>query len=171
MTTELRTARLVLRRARPEDAAPLFAVFSDAKTMRYWSTPPHASIEVTRRWLGSMLDASAATSEDFVIEHEGLVVGKAGFYRLPEIGFILRRDRWGQGLMREATEAAIAHVWRTRDVTELRADVDPRNAACLRLLGRLGFVETHRAARTYCIEGVWTDSVYLALARPEASGG
>jgi RimJ/RimL family protein N-acetyltransferase len=160
--TSLRTARLVLRRAEASDADALFEIFSDAETMRYWSTTPHASIETTRKWLASMIDAPSETSEDFVIEHDGVVIGKVGCYRIPEIGFLLRRDRWGQGLMHEAARALIDHV-RTRTSEPLRADVEPRNAASLRLLARLGFVETHRAERTWCIDGVWTDSVYLTL--------
>jgi ribosomal-protein-alanine N-acetyltransferase len=170
VTTVLRTARLVLRRARPDDVDAFFAVMSDAETMRYWSTPPHASIEVTRPWVASMVDAPPSASEDFVIEHDGIVIGKVGAYRLPDIGFVMRRDHWGRGLMHEAASAVIAHVWKTHDVPALHADVDPRNEASMRLLARLGFVETHRAARTYCIDGVWTDSVYLALARPTQHG-
>jgi RimJ/RimL family protein N-acetyltransferase len=52
-------------------------------------------------------------------------------------------------------------VLRTRNLDELVADVDPRNEACLRLLARLGFEESGRAERTYCIDGVWVDSVYM----------
>jgi RimJ/RimL family protein N-acetyltransferase len=167
---EIRTARLVLRRARESDVAPFFEMLSDPETMRYWSTPPHASIEVTRPWVMSMVDAPESASDEFVIEHEGEVVGKVGCYRLPEIGLVLRRDRWGRGLMYEAARAVIDHVWRHHDVPELRADVDPRNDASLRVLGKLGFVETHRAARTWCVGGVWTDSIYLALARPRPDG-
>ncbi len=164
--TTLRTARLVLRRARPSDVDGLFIVLADPETMRYWSTPPHASRETTRAWLEMMLTASDEESEDFVVEHHGEVVGKVGFYRLPEIGFVLRRDLWGRGLMTEAASAAIAHVWATRDIEEMRADADPRNAASRALLTKLGFVETGFAARTYEIAGEWVDSVYYALARP-----
>lgn len=164
--TTLRTERLVLRRARPGDLDGLFTVLSDPETMRYWSTPPHASRDTTREWLAQMLASPEEESEDFVVEHRGEVVGKVGFYRLPEIGFVLRRDLWGRGLMTEAASAAIAHVWATRDIDEMRADADPRNAASRALLTKLGFVETGFAERTYEIAGEWVDSVYYALARP-----
>ncbi|MBL8680463.1 MAG: GNAT family N-acetyltransferase [Myxococcales bacterium] len=161
----IRTRRALLRRARESDLEAFFSIMSDDETMRYWSTPPHRSIETTRAWLRSMLDADPAASDEFVIEYEGAVVGKVGAYRLPEIGFILRRDLWGKGIMTEATAALIEHVFRTRDVTELVADVDPRNVGSLRVLARLGFVEYGRAERTYCIDGTWTDSVYLRRRR------
>ena len=44
----------------------------------------------------------------------------------------------------------------------LTAEVDPRNAASLRLLAKLGFGETHRAERTLLWKDEWCDSVYLA---------
>lgn len=159
--TTLRTERLVLRRAREDDVDGLFAVFRDAETMRYWSSLPHTSLDETRDWLAAMIDAPPGRSEDFVIEHQGTVVGKVGFFRLPEIGFVLRRDLWGRGLTREAASAVIDHVVETYGPMEMRADVDPRNAASLGLLARLGFVESGRASRTYCVGGVWMDSVYL----------
>ncbi|HWA71058.1 MAG TPA: GNAT family N-acetyltransferase [Polyangiaceae bacterium] len=163
--TVLRTARLTLRRARASDLDALHTVLSDRETTRYWSTEPHSDVQTTERWLDAMLASSPEVSEDFVIEYEGAVVGKVGFFRLPEIGFILRRELWGRGLAFEAARAVIDHVFATHNVEELHADVDPRNAPSLRLLHRLGFFETARAQRTYCIGGVWTDSVYLKLPR------
>ena len=133
--------------------------------MRFWSTAPHRSIESTQAWLRAMMESTPEESEDFIIEHEGNVVGKVGFFRLPEIGFILRRDLWGKGLVGEAAAAVVEHVFRTREIDDLKADVDPRNIASLRVLERLRFVETGRAERTYCIDGVWTDSVYLTRRR------
>jgi ribosomal-protein-alanine N-acetyltransferase len=65
-----------------------------------------------------------------------------------------------------AHEALIAHLFAAHDVTELTAEVDPRNAASLRLLGKLGFMQTGRQERTLLWRGEWCDSVYLALPRP-----
>ena len=53
-------------------------------------------------------------------------------------------------------------------IEAIKADVDPRNQGSLRLLARLGFVETHRAGRTWLVGDEWCDSVYLALPRPGA---
>jgi len=133
--------------------------------MRYWSTLPHSDLEQTRVWLDGMIASSPEESDDFVVEHEGEVVGKAGCYRLPEVGFILHPSRWGKGLAREAVGAVIAHVFEHFPISAIVTDVDPRNAASLGLLKRLGFVETGRAERTYQIGDEWVDSIYLALAR------
>lgn len=159
---ELVTERLRLRRARAEDLDALYAVLSHPVAMRYWSTPPHSDRAQTQAWLEDMI---AATDEDFVVEHQGRVIGKAGAYRLPEVGYILHPDVWGQGLAYEALSAVVAHVFASRDVEVLRADVDPRNTASIRLLEKLGFRETGRAMRTWRVGEEWCDSVYLALER------
>lgn len=163
----LRTGRLLLRRARPDDVAAFHAIMSDPRAMRYWSTPPHATLDETREWVTSMIEAPAE-SDDYVIELDGRAIGKAGCWRLPEIGYILHPDHWGRGYAREALAAVIAHLFATRDLDRITADVDPRNTASIGLLLRLGFTETHRAKGTWQVGEELCDSVYFALPRPGA---
>ena len=163
--TELITPRLRLRPARVDDLEALHAVFSHPVAMRYWSRPPHTDVSQTRDFLDNMIGAPADVSDDFVVEYQGIAIGKAGCWRLPEVGYILHPDHWGQGLATEALSAVISHIFATRAVDAITADVDPRNEGSLRLLARLGFVETHRAQRTWLVGEEWCDSVYLALKR------
>ena len=165
--TEIRTPRLRLRHARMDDLAAIHGVLSNARAMLYWSTPPHATLDQSRAWLASMIDVPPHGNPDFVIEHDGTVIGKAGCWQLPEIGFILHPDHWGQGLAHEAVGAVIDHVFAHFDIPAITADVDPRNAASLALLAKLGFHETHRAARTFVVGGLWCDSIYLARPRSD----
>ncbi len=132
--------------------------------MRFWSTPPHTTLDQSSEWLEAMIAAPDDISDDYVIERDGRVIGKAGCWRLPEIGYILHPSSWGQGLGQEALEAVIARVSTAKDIPAITADVDPRNAASLRLLGKLGFRETGRAERTLLVGDEWCDSVYLTLA-------
>jgi [ribosomal protein S5]-alanine N-acetyltransferase len=159
------TGRLTLRRARIEDLDEIHAVLSNKEAMRFWSTLPHTTVEESRIWLRSMIDAPAGAGDDYLIEYEGRVIGKAGCWRLPDIGFILHPDYWGRGIAREALEAVIPRVFSSFPVAALTADVDPRNAASLALLKGLGFVETGRAKGTWDLGGELCDSVYLALPR------
>ena len=159
----LHTERLVLRPARPDDLATFHAILSDARAAAYWSTEPHTDLAQTREWLASMLAIEPGEGEDFVVELDGRAIGKAGFFRFPEIGFILHPEFWGRGLASEALRAVIGRGFGEHALREIEADVDPRNTPSLHLLRRLGFVETGRAARTYLIAGQWCDSVYLRL--------
>lgn len=83
---------------------------------------------------------------------------------------MLAPSHWRQGIMQEAMRAIIPHLWTVTDHQSLTADADPNNAASVGLLTSLGFTETHRAKNTFCINGVWSDSVYLALQRPVTIG-
>lgn len=163
--TVLVTERLRLRSARPGDLAAFHAILSDVEATRYWSTPPHRDLEQTRIWLGSMMSIPADEGVDFVVELAGEAIGKAGFYRWPEVGFILAPRVWGRGLAREAVGAAVDHVFREGLTEVVTADVDPENLASIRLLERLGFERTGSAERTWNIGGVWKDSLYFALTR------
>lgn len=168
----IRTARLVLRRVRPEkDFAGIHAVLSDPKAMAYWSTPPHDSAQQTREWLAAMAATGPDEGDDFIIEYQGRTIGKAGFYRFPDIGYIIDPALWGQGIVAEALVPLIARAFTLYGQECLRADVDPRNAGSIRLLEKLGFAETHRAERTWHIAGQWCDSVYFALSRQAWQAG
>jgi RimJ/RimL family protein N-acetyltransferase len=164
------TERLVLRRAREDDLEAMHAVLSHPVAMRYWSSLPHRELAETREWLANMIASEPGVREDFVVEFDGRVIGKAGCYQLPEIGYILHPDCWGRGLATEALTAVIAHVFERHPIPALRADIDPRNTASIRLLTKLGFVESGRAARTWHIGDEWCDSIYFTLPRPTASG-
>ena len=163
---EIRTSRLILRSARPDDLDAMHAVLSDPRATLWWSTPPHETLDQTRTWLDGMI-ANGPDHPDFVVELDGRVIGKAGFWNLPDVGYILHPDCWGQGLAAEAVSAAIDYVFRTCDVETLTADVDPENAASIRLLERLGFVRTGSGERTLNVGGVWKDSLFYALTRAD----
>ncbi len=161
----IRTERLLLRRATWDDLEAAHRLLSDPRAMRYWSRPEHETLEETRHWLRFLVEP-AADSLDLLVEKDGEVIGKAGAWQLPEVGFLLHPDHWGQGLAFEAMAAVIAHVEAEFPaLPALTAEADPRNAASLRLLDRLGFRETHRAERTLLWKDEWCDSIYLARPR------
>ena len=166
----IRTERLVLRHARLEDLHDLHAILSDAVAMQWWSSLPHRTLAETEAWLDKMIVGNRAGAPDFVIEWQGRAIGKAGFWQLPDVGYILHPDTWGQGLAREAVGTAIDHVFNERLTEAVTADVDPANAGSIRLLERLGFAQTGSAQRTWDSGGVWKDSLYFALNRDRWAG-
>ena len=90
--TELRTPRLVLRRARPGDVDGLHAILSDKRAMKHWSTLPHESLAETQQWLDAML----ARGPGFELQRKRLLRGglhglrigtfRSGDEREPETG-------------------------------------------------------------------------------------
>lgn len=161
--TEITTPRLRLRPARPDDLDAFHAILTHPRAMAYWSTPPHDDIAQSRDWLERTMAIDPREGEDFVIELDGVAIGKAGLFCFPEIGFILHPDHWGRGFATEALAPVLDRAFARHRLPAVEADVDPRNLASLKLLGRLGFVETGRALGTWLIAGQLCDSVYLRL--------
>lgn len=132
--------------------------------MRYWSRLPHADLEVTRAWLPeALLRFDDPGMDERVVELHGRVIGYMGIWKMPEFGFILHPDAWGEGYATEAAEAIIPELFRAHAIERITADVDPRNTASLRLLHKLGFIKTGEARRTFLLGDEWCDSIYLSL--------
>jgi RimJ/RimL family protein N-acetyltransferase len=160
------TARLTLRRFRAQDVAAFHLILSDPQAMRYWSTPPHRDVGESEAWIAKTIAAVAAgEADDFIAEHRGQVIGKAGLWSGNELGMIFASSCWGQGFASEAVSAIIARAF-AQGRPAITADVDPRNEKSLRLLTRLGFKETGRTERTLKVGEEWVDSVYLELKAP-----
>ena len=161
----LTTERLILRPARQDDLMDLFAIYSDPHAMRYWSTPPHETPKRTQENLDRMLQAKPPLTY-FVIEMDAKAIGTAGGHHGNEIGFLLHPNYWRQGILSEAMTKILPHIWQVTDVDHLFADIDPLNKASVGLVKSLGFTLSHAAQNTFCINGVWSDSVYYKLFRP-----
>lgn len=160
----LKTKRLVLRPARASDAAPLFEVYGDPETMRYWDTLADDDISQTEHRVRGFMMMEHPTY--LVIEYDGRAVGTAGIHSGDELGFILHRSFWRSGLMREALKALIPWTFKALNLDQITADADPRNAASIGLLNSLGFIETGHAVNTIEVGDTWCDSLYFRLPRP-----
>ncbi|KAL8787448.1 MAG: hypothetical protein Q9213_002225 [Squamulea squamosa] len=158
-----------------DDLQELHRFFSDEQVMRYWSTAPHTELQQTERYLRGMVDGKCNGLCDFVIEYAPpsaapTVVGKLGLFDGHEVGLMLGRPYWGQGYMKEAMMEFLDNIWQCKDIaeqTEIVADVDPRNSACIGLLKKFGFKETGYRERTWKTHLGWCDSLDLALERPK----
>jgi len=166
----LTTARLVLRQLREDDAAALFPVLSDPEVMTWWSSGPHASLAETADYVkgnaaeGQGYDCWAITAGDDVAL--GWVILIDGKPDVKEVGYILHRDHWGNGIAREAVSRVIDHGFDDLKLRRIFADTDPENAGSISLIQRLGFQyegrlrgewETHIGVRDSLIFGLLQD--------------
>lgn len=166
----LTTARLVLRQIREDDARALFPVLSDAQVMTWWSSGPHRSLAETVDYVkGNAAEGQGylcwaiTAGDDVALGWVILIDGKPD---VKEIGYILRRDRWGSGIAREAVTRVIDHGFGEMKLRRIFADTDPENPGSIGLLERLGFQregrlrgewETHIGVRDSLIYGLLRD--------------
>lgn len=141
---------------------PLHKIFSVPQTMRYWSHPAHEDLAPTQAFLKGFMRANPIETYQFILNLDGISVGKAGVWTKPEVGFILHRAHWGNELVREATEEILFRAFDVfSDCDALTAEVDPRNTASCRLLERLG-VQIDRIGEKDFLYGEteWCDTAY-----------
>jgi RimJ/RimL family protein N-acetyltransferase len=172
----LSTERLGLRAVVEADAASLFEIFSDHEVMRYWSRPPMASMEDARalvaeiraHWHARTLFQWGVTPRE-----GGALIGTCTLYgwnrahARAELGYALRKDRWGCGLATEAVGAVLDFAFGTMRLHRVGADTDPRNLASARVLQRLGFKPEGVQRETYHHLGEWADSALWGLLAAE----
>jgi RimJ/RimL family protein N-acetyltransferase len=129
---ELRTDRLLLRRPRPGDASAVFESFgADPEVTRFLTWTPHKSIAEAEAALAARLERLADGVEySWMIESLAAhsLVGVVSAWvedGAAELGFVLARSAWGQGLATEAVlvvkdwalaSPAVSRVWATCDV-------------------------------------------------------
>lgn len=90
-----------------------------------------------------------------------------GFFHSGNLGYALDSQAQGTGLMQEAVEAVVAHLFSPGvDLHRLQAACRPENARSLALLDRLGFRTIGLAERYLLIDGEWRDHYLMELVRP-----
>jgi len=114
-----------------------------------------------------MIDSPENGTTEFIMTHvpSQTIIGKIGIWQSSEIGFLISRAYWRQGLVSEALQAVIPYSFDEKGYERITADVDPRNDASIKILEKHGFVMTGRREKTFKIGGLWVDSVDLVLER------
>lgn len=168
----LRTERLLLRRARPEDAAVMHRWYSDPEVARYLLHPPLSRPEVdqmvARRagWVAPQADGDALYLH---VEMDGRVVGDVMLQLLGpalvtgELGWCFDPEMGGRGIATEAAQAVIdlgLHHYRLHRIVAM---LDGRNDASRKLCERLGMTRELDARADYWSKGEWTPTYRYGL--------
>jgi [ribosomal protein S5]-alanine N-acetyltransferase len=142
-TPTLSTRRFILRELTRGDAAALFPGFSCPDAMKWWSRGPFGTVEELAEWLVPDGGWDEGRSWAIVETVAGPALGRLSVMdrgdAICEIGYLVSRDRQGQGVAREALAALLTHLVEVEHYRRVYADIDPDNDASNRLVERLGF--------------------------------
>ena len=173
----LRGDRLNLRPLRPGDAAALAAYRRDPQVALYQS------------W---ELPYTEQDADRLIAEMAGRVPGDPGWVQIgleappgsdligdvalntsrpeAEIGVTLSAGAQGKGYAEEALRALLAHAFGPLELERVRAEIDLRNVAVVRLLHLLGFRHAETQYGGYLNRGEWTDNAVYLLSADEWLG-
>ncbi len=144
----IETERLLLRLPVADDAEPFLDIHQDPEVIarrQVTLTAPPGGIEVGARNVDRMLrhwDALGYGQWAVVERATARVIGCVGFQHPDnaevELGWIVRRSRWGNGFATEAARAAIGWAWRTDTLDYVVSLIGKDNRASIRVATKIG---------------------------------
>ena len=172
----LQTARLLLRPVQIDDLPDFLRINGDDEVTRYLPYGTWASMADATAWYHRMfgLMLSGGMAYNAVVEQSsGQVIGGALLRYLDadpgklEVGYVLGRAHWGQGLMREAVQALVAHAFEDPAMRRIEAHIDGRNAGSQKLVQSLGFQREAVLRDHWKDKGSVSDSLIYGVLRKE----
>lgn len=170
------TPRLSLRWISEDDVDSLFEIFSDPQVVRYWAFGPLANRDAAAAMQREIAESNLKDTLwkwGLALRDDNRVIGTATLFNLSlsngraEIGYAMGRAFWGKGYMNEALTALVVYAFETLKLRRLEADVDPRNAASIRTLERLGFQREGFLRERWHVEGEIQDAYFYGLLKHE----
>ena len=177
----LTTARLVLEPMAAQHAPLLADFFQRNDThLRPWDPPRPRGIADAEFWGGGdtarrgrrarrrcrALGAAAAGLLARIIGRVNYTQIVRGPFQSCMLGYAIDAEHEGRGLMYEALECTLGHVFNVLRLHRVQANHLPENQRSARLLQRLGFRVEGLAHEYLYINGAWRDHVLTALTSP-----
>lgn len=175
----VRTARLLLRPARVDDADAVWEVRRHEPVFEWTTRAPGTREEHRERFVDpSWLDKSVLIVRDDVVIGDLMLdvvdawsqaeVADAAKATQANLGWALHPDETGHGYATEAVAALIAVCFEHLGVRRVTADCFAANEASWRLMERVGMRrETHAVADSLHRSGRWLDSYAYGLLAAE----
>ncbi len=146
--------RVLLRPLRADDAPAMFDYARDPLVTRFLPWEPAPDVESVRPFLEDQVGKRRrgdALGLAVVLKGTGEMIGSTDLINLSfptvlkwhgpkraELGYLLARSFWGQGLMTEAAGLTVAHAFGALGLTQIFAWADAENAGSRRVLEKLG---------------------------------
>ena len=145
----LETDRLVLREWKENDFNDFFEYASVDGVGQMAGWQPHKNLEESAAILKMFIDGRKTFA--VVLKENNKAIGSVGIEKLStevdgyenmtgrEIGYVLSKDYWGQGLMPEAVKVVINYCFETAGCDYLLCSCSPQNRQSARVMEKCGF--------------------------------
>ena len=175
---QARTARLILALPQPGHAAAALDFHVRAwPHLKRWFPPVPPEFDTFAYWQEMVVKAHDAYTHGSAIRlwispkaAPDKVIGTIGFSQIVRgpfcncvLGYQIDQAHQGQGLMHEALQASIRHLFSEQKLHRINANYRPENVRSGRLLARLGFHIDGFAKNYLFIDGDWRDHILTSL--------
>lgn len=176
--TRIETDRLILRPFTKDDLSDFFAYASVPGVGEMAGWPHHETIETSETILNMFIEEKNVLA--IFHKETGRVIGSFGFHdswanyderykdkRLCEIGYVLSREFWGQGLMPEAVKAALKYGFTELNLEIIGVCHFTGNMQSRRVIEKSGFTPVSTGIFHAKQLGVDLEEIRYLMERPE----
>lgn len=169
------TERLQLRAVIAADAKEIFFLRSDKQVLRYLDKQPAKSVEEAVEFIERIqkdLQNGDGILWGIALKDNPAIIGSIGFWRMEkehyraEIGYGMYPNFQGKGIMTEAMIPVLKFGFEKMKLHSVAANVNPGNAASIKLLKKNKFVQEGYFKENFFYNGQFLDSVILSLINP-----
>lgn len=174
----INTTRLCLRNVVADDAPQIFFLRSDETVMKFLDRAPAASVEEAEKFIENITNlekTGEAITWAITLKEDAKLIGTIGYWRIEkehyraEIGYVLHPHHHNKGIMQEALKAVLDVGFHILKLHSVEANVNPHNAASIKLLEHTGFVREGYFKENYFYDGRFLDSAVYSLLAPANS--
>lgn len=172
----IESPRLLIRQVAEADLPGLMAVNGDEMVTRHLPYATWTSMADAQAWYQRMAGIQASGNAlQFVIlsRGDGGIAGSCLLFNFnassarAELGYVLGRAHWHQGLAREAMTALLHCAFGPMGLRRIEAEVNPLNQPSVRLLQSLGFTREGLLRKRWVAKGEAYDVELHGLLRDE----
>lgn len=169
---EMETSRLLLQDLRNADPKEILELRSDPMILRFIDKDPAQSIEDALKHIEvikTAFEECSAISWIIVEKKERKVLGNIGLWRFipehnrAEIGYVLKPQYWGKGLMKEAMDVIVRYGFKQLEVHSIEANINPANVQSKKVLEKCKFKQEAYFRENYFYNGTYIDSAIFSL--------
>ncbi len=138
----LETERLILRPITMEDKPAIYKWAGNPEVTRYMIYPNYNSEDDADIWINDLYNKEKEFDYGFVWKETGELIGSGGLYGkdgdIWTIGYNIRQDMWGKGIVPEACSKIIEYVREHYPVHAIQGDFASENNKSRRVMEKLG---------------------------------
>ncbi|HEV8247309.1 MAG TPA: GNAT family N-acetyltransferase, partial [Polyangiaceae bacterium] len=161
----------------PDDAEGIQLYAADPEVVRYMIWGPN-TLEQTRGFCTGQIDVQRVRDRrDFelalISKQSRELIGGVGLrvqnivQREGDIGYVLRRDHWGRGIISEAARAMLEFGFGVLGLHRIYATADTRNQQSTRVMEKLGMRHEGTLRKNLYLRDGFRDTVLYAIVEDE----
>ncbi|HET6994305.1 MAG TPA: GNAT family N-acetyltransferase [Chitinophagaceae bacterium] len=165
---ELATARLRFRQLTADDAQQIYELRSDETVNRFLPRKRCENLDEAASFINKInrgISNNEAMYWAITFRDADKLIGSICLWNLQpdnhraEIGYELKPEHWGTGIMREALPRVIKYATETLGLHSIQADTNPENVHSVTLLEKSGFVKEGHFRESILFNGRYSDMV------------